>query len=132
MVNCGSITVTEPFTASRVSILSCSGVPSEGQPNGSASVTAEVENPNASRAAGTVEVTAGGNTLGTESFNAPADGTVTVNVPIQLPAKPGDYSIEADLTDISEPVSGLSLFGGGGEASEGNDRRSNSARQRGD
>ena len=88
MVNCGSITVTEPFTASRVNILSCSGVPSEGQPNGSASVTAEVENPNSTRAAGTVEVTAGRNTLGTESFNAPADGTVTVTVPVAVSTLP--------------------------------------------
>lgn len=132
MVDCGSITVTEPFTASRVSILSCSGVPSEGQPGGSASVTAEVENPNSTRAAGTVEVTAGGNVLGTADFNAPAGGSVTVTVPIQLPASPGDYSIQADLTNISQPVGGLSLFGGGGGEVEQEGRRSDAGRQRGD
>lgn len=132
MVNCGSITVTEPFTASRVNIVSCSGVPSEGQPNGSATVNAEVENPNSTRAAGTVEVTAGGLTLGTADFNAPADGSVTVTVPIQLPANPGDYTIEADLTGISQPVRGLGVFSSQSASADDEGRRSEGTRQRGD
>jgi len=130
MVDCGSITVREAFAAARVSADNCSGLPSEANPGGSASVNVDVSNNNATRAAGTVEVTASGQTIGSADFNVPADGSVTVTVPLTLPANPGDYTPTATLKEVSEPVSGLSVLGGSTDDDDP-DRRENVQRERG-
>lgn len=122
MASCGTITVRKAFDASRVSVTSCSGLPSEVSPGAEADLTVEVENNNDVSVDGSVVVEANGSQLGSASFVTAGGGSSTVTVPITLPSQPGEYTPSARTTGVAQGVGGLSVESHGSSAEQGRDR----------
>lgn len=95
------------FDASSVTTDGCTQPPSEVQPGESGDVGVTIRNPNPAAAAVDVEVTANGQVIGTTSANVSPQGVESQSIRVTFPTSPGDYNVEATVTDASESVSGL-------------------------
>lgn len=99
------------FSASDVSVNSCTGLPSEATVGQTVSVTITVNNSNADTATGTLVATTGssGNLIDSRdrSFEVGPNRESDFTVDLSLPSTTGDYSIDASVTNVTELVGGL-------------------------
>lgn len=110
MASCGTISVVEAFSEDRVTVTSCSGLPSEATPGQEVDLTVTVQNNNDASADGSVVAeTSDGTQVGSASFVTAGGQSSTVTITVTLPSSPGDYAISATTTGVAQGVGGLSL-----------------------
>jgi len=117
--SCGTISVREAFDSNRVSVDSCSGLPSEGAPGAEVNLNVTVSNDNDLAAEGSVYIEADGRELGRKSFVTAGGGRTDLSIDINLPSLPGDYNVDPKVRGVSQGVGGLSV---GSEEHRGRDR----------
>jgi hypothetical protein len=105
MVQCGTITVADPFNANRV------GVPSGGceitstgpyQPGEDITLNVTVVNNNSQDAAADVLVFTNNQRLGSQTVQVPAGSNATATITVSLPDSAGDFQIQTGVTGASE------------------------------
>jgi len=95
MPTCGTLTVTAPFDASKVTVTDCPKLsPSSVAPGDTVNATVTVQNQNGSKATLTVEVVSNGTTLGSQQVTVGANTSTSATIGFQAPGE-GTYSLTA-------------------------------------